>query len=130
MSLPYANSCTTLLDSPHSHSRSVAHASGAIIDSVLESTRRVLEGGSLLHRIPWQPGTRLCQNIAKSYANFTIRHYGSATTVVFEGCEEESPIKDDAHQRRGHNIHAVVSFTAETCFSGKEEASYQETPTN
>ena len=36
-------------------------------------------------------------------------------------CEEESTIKDDTHHRRGHNIHAVVSFTAETDFSGKKE---------
>ena len=42
--------------------------------------------------------------IAKSFADFTIRHYGSATTVVFEGCEEESPNKDDTHQRRGHKF--------------------------
>ena len=34
---------------------------------------------------------------------------------------EESTIKDDTHHRRGHNIHAVVSFTAETDFSGKTE---------
>ena len=31
--------------------------------------------------------------IAKSYADFAIRHYGSATTVVFDGYEEESRIR-------------------------------------
>ena len=56
----------------------------------------------------------------KSYANFNIRHYGSANTVVFDGYDEESPIKDDT-QIRGHNIHTVVSFTAEADYSGKKE---------
>ena len=59
--------------------------------------------------------------IAKSYDDFTIRHCGSATTVVFEVCEEESPIKDDTHQRRGHNIHTVVGLTAETDVSRTKE---------
>ena len=40
---------------------------------------------------------------------------------IAKGCEEESTIKDDTHHRRGHNIHAVVSFTAETDSSGKKE---------
>jgi hypothetical protein len=29
-------------------------------------------------------------------------------------------IKDNKHQRRGQNIHPVVTFTAETQFSGKK----------
>ena len=40
---------------------------------------------------------------------------------IAKGCEEESTLKDDTHHRRGHNIHAVVSFTAETDFSGKKD---------
>ena len=86
---------------------SVGHASDAMIDCVHETTHRVLDGGSLLHRIPWQHGTR---NIAK-------------------GCDEESTIKSDTHQRRGHNVHTVVSFNAETYFSGKKKSPCQETQT-
>ena len=59
--------------------------------------------------------------IAKSYADFAIRHYGPATTVVFDGYEEGPSIKDNTHQRRGCNMHPVVSFTTETEFSGKSE---------
>ena len=51
------------------------------------------------------------------YHGSTEQDYGK----VAKGCEEESTIKDDTHHRRGHNIHAVVSFTAETDFSGKKE---------
>ena len=49
--------------------------------------------------------------IAKSYADFTIRHYGSSSTVVFDGYES----------RISHDIHTVVSFTDETDLSCKRE---------
>ena len=58
--------------------------------------------------------------IAESYANFTVRHYGQAT-VVFDGCCEGLSVKDNTHQRRRKNLHPIVSFTAETEFSGKKE---------
>ena len=45
-----------------------------------------------------------------------------ATTAVFDGYEEGAPTKCDTHQRRGHNIHTVASFTAETLeLSSKKE---------
>ena len=90
---------------------SVDHASDAMTDCVHETTHRVLDGGSLLHRIPLQH--------EQDYGN------------IAKGCEEESTIKDDTHQRRGHNIHrpTVVSFNAETDFSGKKKSSCQETQT-
>ena len=50
--------------------------------------------------------------MAKSYADFTIRHYGSSSTVVFDGYEEESRISQD--------IHTVVTFTDETDLSFQE----------
>ena len=95
------------------------HASDAMLDCVPGSTRHDLDGGSLLHRVPWQLGTRYGE-IAKSYADFAIRHYGPATTVVFDGYEEWPSIKDNTHQRRGRNMHPVVSFTAETKLLGKQ----------
>lgn len=57
--------------------------------------------------------------IAQSYDDVITRLYGSDTTVAFDGYEEGLSIKDNMLQRSGHNIHAVVSFTAETEFSGK-----------
>jgi len=47
---------------------------------------------------------------------------GSATTVVFDGYDEGPSIKDNTHERRGQNIHPIVSFTTETEFSGKKAA--------
>ena len=48
-------------------------------------------------------------------------HYGPDTTIVFDGYEEGPSIKDNTHQRRGRNVHHVVSFTAQTELSGKKE---------
>ncbi len=96
------------------------HASDAILQSVPETESHVLDGGSLLHRIPWKRGQSYGE-IAQSYADFTLRHYGSATTVVFDGYEEGPSIKDNTHQRRGHNSHPIVHFIADTEFSGKKD---------
>jgi len=46
---------------------------------------------------------------------------GSATTVAFDGYDEKPSVKDNTHERRGQNIHPIVSFTVETEFSGKKE---------
>ena len=51
------------------------------------------------------------------YHGSTEQDYGN----IAKGCEEESTIKDDTHQRIAHNIHTVISFTTETDFSGKKE---------
>ena len=48
-------------------------------------------------------------------------HYGADTTIVFDGYEEGPSIKHNTHQRRGRNVHHVVSFTAQTELSGKKE---------
>ena len=101
------------------------HASDAIIDTVPETDHYVLDGGSLLHRIPWKHGQSYGK-IAQSYADFPIQHYGSATTIVFDGYGDGPSIKDNTHQRRGNNIHPIVNFTAETEFSGKRRSSCQE----
>ncbi len=50
-----------------------------------------------------------------------VRQYGPATTIVFDGYEEGPNTKDNTHLKRGHTIHPVVSFTAETEFSGKKD---------
>jgi len=46
---------------------------------------------------------------------------GSATTVVFDCYDEGPSVKDNTHERRGQNIHPIVSFTVEIEFSGKKE---------
>ena len=41
----------------------------------------VLDGGALLHRIPWIHGVSF-SNILQSYCNYVLSHYGK-TVVVF-----------------------------------------------
>ena len=48
-------------------------------------------------------------------------HYSADTTIVFDGYEEGPSIKHNIHQRRGRNVHHIVSFTAQTELSGKKE---------
>ena len=87
ISLADANPCTKVLDSQHSHSRSVDHASDAMIESVCLNQRDV----SLkeVHSLNEYHGSleQCYGKIARRYVDFTIRHYGSATTVVFHRYE-------------------------------------------
>ena len=94
-------------------------SSEAVMSSTPKTDRYVLDGGSLLHRLPWKKGESY-GTIASSYTDFTVRHYGLAT-VVFDGYGEGPSIKDNTHQRRGQNTHPVVNFTADMEFSGKKE---------
>ena len=87
-------------------------SSDAVLFSVPETDCYVLDGGSLLHRVPWEKGKSYGE-IAETYANFTTRHYGQAT-VVFDGYGEGPSIKDNTHQRRGKNIHPLVNFKSDT----------------
>ena len=40
---------------------------------------------------------------------------------MFDGYGESPSIKDNTHQRRGKNLHPIISFTAETEYSGKKD---------
>ena len=58
----------------------------------------VLDGGTLLHRIPWQLGDTYGK-ILQDYANYVTKHYGQEV-VVFDGYEAGPSTKDSTHQRR------------------------------
>ena len=96
------------------------YAQDSISDSGSKTEYYVFDGCSLIHRVPWKRGNSYGE-IAQSYADFTIRHYGLNATVVFDGYGEGPTIKDNTHQRRGQNIHPIVNFTAETKFDGKKD---------
>ncbi|KAH3695932.1 hypothetical protein DPMN_083391 [Dreissena polymorpha] len=66
------------------------------MNCIPETECYVLDGGSLLHRLPWKKGDTY-NAIAESYAYFTVRHYGQAT-VSFDGYEDGPSIKDNTHQ--------------------------------
>ena len=97
-------------------SRETHEATG---DAQPKTQHYVLDGGSLLQRLSWKKGETYGSN-AQSYAEFTSRRYPSAT-VVFDGYLGGPTIKDNPHQRRGKNVHPVISFTEETVFAGKKD---------
>ena len=97
------------------------------MDSIPPTEHYVLDGGSLIHRLPWKRGDSYGA-IAQSYANFVKRHYDKAT-VVFDGYGQDPSIKDNTHQRRGQNTRPVVSFNTDTEFVGKKE-DFLSTPCN
>uniref|UniRef100_A0A8C4Q7P4 HTH OST-type domain-containing protein n=1 Tax=Eptatretus burgeri TaxID=7764 RepID=A0A8C4Q7P4_EPTBU len=90
-----------------------------VMDSIPLTEHYVLDGGSLVHRLPWKMGDSYGA-IARSYGNFTKRHYGKAT-VVFDGYSEGPSIKDNTHQRRGQNTYPIVCFDAKTEFVGRKD---------
>ena len=91
----------------------------SIGDTPPKTQHYVIDGGSLLQRLQWKRGETY-GSIAQSYAEFTTRRYQRAT-VVFDGYLGGPTIKDNTHQRRGKNVHAVISFTEETVFDGKKD---------
>ena len=77
--------------------------------SLPDKAQFVLDGGALLHRIPWQRGSTF-ESIVDSYADFVTKNYGEAV-VVFDGYDEFST-KDMTHRRRSKGKKGVgVSFT-------------------
>ena len=77
----------------------------------------ILDGGSLLHRVPWQEGNTYSE-IAKSYAEFTFKKYGCA--LIFDGYSQAASTKDSTHLRRGSQNQPQINFTLSTVFRGKK----------
>ncbi len=98
-----------------------------IRDLIPPTEHYVLDGGSLIHRLPWKRGDSYGA-IAQSYASFVTCHYDKAT-VVFDGYERGPSIKDNTHQRRGQYTQPVVRFNADTEFVGKKD-DFLSTPCN
>ncbi len=79
----------------------------------------VLDGGALLHRIPWNKGSTFSE-ILKTYSNYVLNKYGEAI-VVFDGYEVAST-KDLTHIRCSNGkLGLVVSFTPDMKLSGAKD---------
>ena len=64
----------------------------------LGEVQYVLDGGSLLHRIPWPRGSPTYREICMLYCDYVTRKYGQAI-VIFDGYLSQST-KHMTHQRR------------------------------
>ncbi|WAR13570.1 hypothetical protein MAR_027750 [Mya arenaria] len=85
-----------------------------------ENVMYVLDGGSLLHRIPWKHGDTF-QEICQSYIRLVHKHYGCAN-IIFDGYRGQPTTKDQTHQRRSKGITGTkVFFEENTSFKTKKE---------
>ena len=80
----------------------------------------VIDGGSLLHRIPWQIGSTY-NNISQKYTDYVMQHYGQAS-VVFDGYDSVPSTKDNAHLQRTREQMTEVHFTGSTIMNVKKDA--------
>ena len=80
----------------------------------------VLDGGSLLQRIPWSKGSTF-STLCNVYVNYVTGKYHDAV-VVFDGYRSGPTTKDTAHLRRTKGITgAKVYLTQNTPFKTKKE---------
>ena len=79
----------------------------------------VVDGGSLLHRIPWQKGSTY-NIICQKYTDYVIQHYRRAH-VVFDGYNSGPSTKDNAHLRRTREQMTEVHFTGSTTMNVKKD---------
>ena len=86
-----------------------------------ENVKNVLDGGSLVQRIPWQCGASF-DKICENYADFVDKHYGKAH-VVFDGYTCGPSTKDETHLRRSKGIEGVeIKFKGTTPFTTKKDS--------
>lgn len=80
----------------------------------------ILDGGALLHRIPWNRGLtydEICQN----YTRYVASHYDKPT-VIFDGYVDGPSTKDPTqHRRTGSHVAPTVQFSGSMLLTGKKE---------
>ena len=77
--------------------------------AIPKQAKYVIDGGALLHRIPWTLGATF-SSILDSYTQYVLKKYGKAV-VVFDGYSAAST-KDMAHKQRAKGKKGpTVSFT-------------------
>ena len=75
-----------------------------------EQCKCVLDGGHLLHVVPW-PTAATYKQVCQAYVTYTVQHYGGQSVVVFNGYGSTSSTKAAEQQRR-----ATQSISADILF--------------
>jgi hypothetical protein len=83
-----------------------------------EEVQYVLDGGYLLHRIPWPKGATY-EGVCKVYCDYVWQKYGSAV-IVFDGYEDGPSPKDCTHDRRGY-VGPTVKFESNMIIQSKKK---------
>ncbi|KAF4527646.1 hypothetical protein B566_EDAN010870, partial [Ephemera danica] len=84
-----------------------------------QNVAHVIDGGFLLHKIPWHPLTTF-GDILNIYVTYVRRHYGIDTTIVFDGYSEMSTKHQTQLQRHVHSRGYEIEFNESTVFTGKK----------
>ena len=85
-----------------------------------EHVQYVLDGGSLLQRLPWNKGETF-GSICETYVDYVTRRY-QTPTIVFDGYSTGSSTKDCTHVRRTRGVTCPkVQFKDTTPFRSKKE---------
>ena len=93
--------------------------------SLPRQAKYILDGGALLHRVPWMRGTSFA-SIVKSYLDYVMKHYGKAI-IVFDGYEQFTT-KGMTHLRRSKGKKGTsVSFTLDMNLTMTKDAFLQST---
>ena len=80
-----------------------------IVNEVPVGVAYVLDGGALLHRLPWPKGHTYL-SLCHQYTQYIQRHFEEAV-VVFDGYDHGPSTKDETHCRRsGKEVGVEVSF--------------------
>ena len=87
---------------------------------VLEKCVPVIDGGSLIHHIPWKSRI-LFSEICDAYLNYILFNFPNAV-IVFDGYKSGPTTKDTAHVRRTHGVTgSKVYFSKATPFVSKKD---------
>ena len=91
------------------------------VSGLPEEVRYVLDGGSLLQRLPWQKGQTYGE-IIQTYVDYITKRFGEETTVVFDGYSSTPSTKDVTHLRRTkEKISREVQFTKTSQMNMKKQ---------
>lgn len=89
-------------------------------DLSVENSVYVLDGGALLHRIPWTMGTTW-EDICNTYTRYVTGKYDKAV-VVFDGYSDAPSTKDCAHSSRtGGSVGVPVHCSKQLTLQIKKE---------
>ena len=70
----------------------------------------MLDGGALLHRIPWPRGSPTYKEVCDLYCSYVCRKYGRVI-VVFDGYDEMLTKAMTQQRRASGKVAATVTFT-------------------
>ena len=97
----------------------MARCADTPLPKVDENKLFVLDGGSLLHRLPWPRGSTF-GGLCALYVDFVQRNY-TPSIIVFDGYGNGPSTKDMAHLRRSGGVGNTVNFHADMVLSSRKD---------